>query len=338
MDVAAQRALARLRDSEGLLLKELARMVVDDATATPVRELAAPRWIASQILTGLEAATRGEHLREWVEERVKEGRERWKDEERPLRTWFPPEAEEPLRKLLARPWSPDEELTLQLIDQPAVRGLVREVLETSLTRFGHRVRRLDQSVLGGAAGKTARRAVRGGRGFLGNLASGLGAATEGIVGAVAEEVEAQVERRVKEHVATATSEALRQIAEHLCDPAHAEAYSGLRLSVLDFSLDMPISELFAEVDKLQPEEVIEVISGAIQALITSEDFLERTAERIQLVIDRAGDGTLGAWLDEVGLRDAWTDSTSDLVATRLMAVVQTDAFEVWWAGLFDEEA
>jgi hypothetical protein len=43
---------------------------------------------------------------------------------------------------------------------------------------------------------------------------------------------------------------------------------------------------------------------------------------------------LGAWLDEVGLRDVWADSTAELVAQRLQAVAHTEPFERWWEELF----
>ena len=66
MDPAA-RALARLRDPEGHALHALARLVVEETTATPLRDIASPRWVASQLATALQAATRGDLLRTWVD-------------------------------------------------------------------------------------------------------------------------------------------------------------------------------------------------------------------------------------------------------------------------------
>ena len=51
----AARALARLQDPDGDALRGLARLVVDQTTATPIAEIASPRWIASQLATALEA-------------------------------------------------------------------------------------------------------------------------------------------------------------------------------------------------------------------------------------------------------------------------------------------
>ena len=65
-----------------------------------------------------------------------------------------------------------------------------------------------------------------------------------------------------------------------------------------------------------------------------EDIVARLEARIETVLDEAGDGTLGAWLDEVGLREVWTDTTTELVADRLRAVVGSERFESWWLTLF----
>ena len=157
----ADRALKRLRDPSGEALHQLARLVVKESTATPLRDIAAPRWIASQIATALEALTHGDTARDWVRSVIIDQRAHWADEQRPVRTWFPSEAEAPLREMLARPWSPDVDLIHQLIDQPATRALIREVLQETLTRFGQRLRSVDSRIgkLGARAAK--RTQVRG---------------------------------------------------------------------------------------------------------------------------------------------------------------------------------
>ena len=329
------RALQRLQDPDGAALRDLAELVVAEATATPLKAIASPRWIASQLATALEALTHGDTARDWARDTIVKQRQRWADEDRAVRTWFPPEADEPLREMLARPWSPDADLIHQLIDQPAMRSLIREVLTGTLTRFGKRLRSGDSRI-----GKFGARAARRGRGLLGkvpgsNIAGNLGGLAENIVGTVAEEVEHQLDHRVKEHVADATAGVLRTIAQHIADPRHAKAFGDLRVSSLDILLDTPARRLAIEADKLHPEELVDVVLGALRAEAAAEDFVDRTEQRVAAALDSAGDGTLGAWLDEVGLRQVWQDTTTELVAGRLKAVVRTPGFESWWRGLFE---
>lgn len=345
MDPAVARALARLRDPSGGDLRALAQLVVDEATATPLKDLAEPRWIAGQIATSLEAIARGDVARSWVDRKIAEGRERWRVEQRPLRTWVPKEADAPLRKVLVRHWTPDRDLTLRIIDQPAMHRLVADVLEDALVRFQKRVKGLDKTGLGSLGVRAARKSkgLFGGMARsigeeFGSVAQGIGGLTENLVGAVTEEVEHALHGRISEFVKTSTGDALANAAAHLADPRYAAGFGDLRIAVLDEILDTPISRLAAEADKLKPEELIDVVIGAIRAALDQPDFVERTEARVAKVLEQAGDGTLGAWLDDVGLRTVWADTTVELVTQRLAAVVKTDRFADWWGGLFADDA
>ena len=91
----------------------------------------------------------------------------------------------------------------------------------------------------------------------------------------------------------------------------------------------------AEADKLDPEALVEILVSALRNAVAQDDFVTKTEERIAVVLEETGDGTLGAWLDEVGLADVWVESTTELIADRLKAVVETEPFEEWWSGLFE---
>ncbi len=339
MDPSAQRALDRLQHPDGAALRQLARLVVLETTNTPIKNVASARWIASQVTTALEAVSRGEHARKWVASRIEEARGQWKDETRPLRHWMPKEAEAPLRQVLSRPWSPDEKLVHRIIDQPAVRTLVAELLEDTLVRFQKRLKSMDATGLG----SLGMRAARKGRGFLGGMvnnlggvAENLGGVAENIVGAVAEELEHAVHGRIREFVASTSGEAIKGISRHLADPNYTSAFGDLRVAVLDVLLDTPVKELALEADKLRPEELVDVVIGAIRSTLAEPSFVDDMEARISKILDSAGDGTLGAWLTEVDLHEVWTATTTELVTRRLEAVVRTPDFETWWAGLFAE--
>jgi len=327
MDKIAKQTLDRLRADDGAQLNELARLVVVEATNTPVASIASPRWMAGQIATALEAATHGELARDWATHRIEHERARWSRDKRPLKTWITIEAQEPIRTVLGHPYAPNEDLVMKLIDHGAIHGLMRQVLSGSLSRFSKRVRNLDDGVLGGIGGRAARRGKR----LFGGLSSGL---ADNIVGAVKDEIDQAMENRVAEFAAQATGEALRTMARYAADPANAKAFADLRISLFDYALEMPMDEIASEADKLDPEALVDIVVKTLRSAVSSEDFVSRTEERIAIVLDEAGDGTLGAWLDEVGLTEVWVDSTTELIADRLKAVVQTPGFETWWGGLF----
>jgi hypothetical protein len=321
----AARGLARLRADDGAALAALARLVVDETTATPIARIARPRWLASQLVAATEAATRGDPLRHWVERRLEHERDRWAGDRRKVGEFLPAEAEEPLRKLLARESVPSEDLVMRIIDQAAFRGLVKSVLSESLNRWRKRVGDVDKK-LGGMGKRAAERS----RGLFGNL----GGMAENLVGAVREEVENTFDVRVPDVTTGATQEAMRSIARYIADPQHAAAFAEMRVSILDVLLETEVSELVAEVDKLGPEEAVSVVMGGLSAAVQGDDVVERLEERIAAVLEETGDGTFGAWLDEVELREVWTETTTELVSERLRAVVATEGFVAWWEGLF----
>jgi hypothetical protein len=331
MDAHTERALARLRDRDAAHLRELAALMVAEANATPLKELATPRFIAGQIATALEALTHGDVARDWVHARMDDGRERWSDDDRTMRTWLPEEVDVPLRKLLERPYTPNEALTLRILDQPAVRSMLADILDDAVRKFWQRMRNIEGKILGGVGSKARKRARGLGRGLLGGVATNLAGS---VVGTVADELEGALDRRVKEFVSEATGRALQRMARQLSDPENAEAFGKFRIAVLDVLLDTPLSELTAEAEATRPEEIVDVVIEGIRAAVSAEDFVEQTERRVAAALDETGDGTLGAWLSEVGLSDVWSDTTAELLTDRLHAVVETDAFADWWERLF----
>jgi hypothetical protein len=231
--------------------------------------------------------------------------------------------------VLGHSWTPDPEITFRILDQAAMRNLVAEVLTTMLTRFRKRARSLDGGLLKGFGGRAAAR----GRSLFGGMAENLQGLAGNVVHAVKDEVEHSFDELVKDFVDGATRDALRGIANYLADSAHESAFAELRLGVFDVLLDTPVIQLVREADKARPMEIVDVVLAGVRSAVSAPDFVDRAEEGIARVLAEAGDGTLGAWLDEVGLRDVWAQTTTELVAQRLQAVVRTDGFEAWWRDL-----
>ncbi len=331
------RALARLREPSDPALRDLARLVVEHTTATPITDIAAPRWIASQLAATLEAGTRTTAFRDAVVKRVAEERERWKGDSRKLREIVPTDAVKPVRDMLRRAYVPSEDLAVRVLDQDAMRNMVREVLVDVLQRFRAKVSVGGGGDGGGMFGGLGARAAKRGRGFLGGIGENLGGVAhvaEGIVGAVKEEVEFALDGKVKDFARNATSDVIRLVARDLSNADRAGNFAEMRVAVLDVLLNTRLSELAEEAGKLEPESVVDSLIVAARQAVSAPGFVDETEARISAVLAEAGDGTLGAWLDEVDLRAVWTDATTELVESRIRATVATPAFAAWWLGLF----
>jgi hypothetical protein len=232
---------------------------------------------------------------------------------------------------MERPFAPPARLTGRIVRQRAVRELVSRVLEDTVSRFGRSMRNTDTRY-GGLGRAAASRGRAFGKGLL--AAAGVADVASDLVHAVADEFEAALDRRVKDFLGDATSRALEQIVAQLSDPERAEAFADFRVAVLDEILATPLAELAEDLAGLDPIDALDVAIEALRAAVAAPDFIDRTEARLNAALDEAGDGTLGAWLDEVELRDAWTSATTDLIADRLAATARTEAFGAWWAALF----
>jgi len=325
----AQRALERLRNPDSAAVSELAAVLVDHANHTLIRELAPPRWIASQLAAALEAATHGDLLRDWVDQRIDARRTRWATEERPLRDWVTDDVIAPLHALVGRPVTLHEELVFRIIDQPEIRSFISGILHDTVHNFRRRVSDLDT----GRIGSLGRRAARRGRGLFGQVGRNLSGMAENLVDAVKEEVDQALETRVQEFIDNATAETVATLARAAADEGNAATLGALRLAILDVVLDTPVRQLAAEADKQQPEDLADVVVAAIRAAVAQEDFVSRAETRIAAVLAEAGDQTLGAWLMEIGLAQVWSETTTELLTEHMTSVVSDDPFEAWWEAL-----
>lgn len=325
----AQHALKNLRDPKAL--QALAEMVVRGATAVPVTEVASPRWLAGQLVAALEALT-GDAAQTWLIERFRSEQQRWSEDGRSLRTVVPEEVDGPVRQLLGRPWTPDEDLTYRVFDQPAIRSVLRHLLTDGLKRFRSRMSNVDA-----AFGGLGRKAASRGRGLLSGFSGTVGAVAGDLVGAVRDEVEGGLDGRIGDFARQASEGQVRALARYVSDPKHAETFGTLRISIWDVVLDATFAELVEELDKAGPEEAVAIIREAMRVMVSAPDAVERMTARIEQLMGEVGEGSLESWLREVELLDVWTDSTVELIRQHLERVVWTDEFEVWWQSLFEEQ-
>ena len=152
MDSSIPRALYRLRDPNHPATAQLASLVVDRAFATPLGEVVDAGQLTAWLLESMRALGEGDGLATLIHHETERVRGRLENETRPIGHWLPEDAEAPLKEALSQPWTPDGELTFRLINQAAIRHLVRDVLEATLLKFADRLRSLDRGVLGGVGG------------------------------------------------------------------------------------------------------------------------------------------------------------------------------------------
>jgi hypothetical protein len=323
------RVLARLRDPADPAVAGLIRLAVDATVDRSLRELVDARRLAGRLAEAIRAVAASPDARARLVARLEAERARWRAEGRTLRELSLPELDDAVRAVAGVPWSPSEALVLRVIDHEAVRALLGEVLQGALSRFGQRLRSLDQGVLGGLGGAVARK----GTGLLGGLAKGISGAADQLVGGLKDEVEAALQGRIRDQLSGATDEALKAIAAWVASPDHEAALASLRRSLVDVVLDRPIGELVGEVDEVDVRPVVDALHAALGRAAARPGLQDELAARLAEALDRYGDLSAGALLDDLGARASLGDAAADVLADPVRDVVATDAFAAWWSDL-----
>ena len=95
-------------------------------------------------------------------------------------------------------------------------------------------------------------------------------------------------------------------------------------------------ELTAELEAQQPEDAAGEVLAALGGAARAEGFRAEVANAVRRAQAEIGDGTLGAWLDELELRAQWEEATVRPLGDQLRRIVGSDAFGEWWSAQFED--
>lgn len=321
--VEVEAVLERLRAPEGAL-RELVGLLLEDVLSRPARELVEPAWLAGALAQGMRTSADDPRTTAWIRQQVQALRSRTQDLEGNLRGRVPPELVGPVQDLLRRPYTPDPAIVRPILDHAALRELLREMLFTTVMEYARRMRVPDGAM-------DALRAGPLGRGRLAQLAGAASVAARVVGG----EVERQLEPRIREFVDGAISRALDVAVEFFCAPSRAEVLGAWRADSLDVALGMPAEVWRRELDRLDPEGLVEDLSGLVRALAGSAALRDQLEEAITAALEQGGGLSARDFLAGSGLEEGWRPQAEELMFQRAQALVHTPAFAGWLRGLLE---
>ena len=196
-----------------------------------------------------------------------------------LRDAWPAEARSTVREMLQRPWSPDRQLVLTVIDRPPVRDLIRALLLETVLEFARKASAPMSGVAKGL-GSFARMAGAAAKARSG----GLGA----FVGAVSGEVERQVEKRATEVVDAALGGVFGEIADAISNPRRAGEAAELRLAIFDGVLELTGPQLSRELINLDVHGGAEIVREGITRWLASAGSEAAIAKAVKTLGEREG--------------------------------------------------
>ncbi len=302
-------AMARLRSGG---TDRLVDLLLDDLLDRPLEEMIDVPWLARQLGAAARSASRDTRLEARVREHVASLRRRVGSGPVPV----PREIRAPLRELLARGYVPDRLLVGRLLDHDTARLMLQHIFQDLLGAIIRRLKAPAQSA-------AARTPLAFGR--LQKLGERLGGEVRGVLG---QEVERVVEEKAREVMDASLFRLVEVMADHLCDPNMGVAYAAWRVHMLDVVLGSDQRALAAEVEKLDPDELVATSVALARALVNRPELDGELESVLRLAVEESQGRSLRTMLG--GLEAHGIDVLRDLLRQRAAAVVETPGFTAWW--------
>lgn len=281
-------------------------LLVEDLLDRPVTELVDPEWLARQLAHAARSASDDPQVEEWFRERITDARARVPAGKAKV----PAAILGPLREVLRRPYTPDRVLVGRLMDHTTARLLLRNLFQDLLVSFARKLRSPLPS--------TGRTLPLGGFKKL----------SEGVLGVVGAELEAQIEAKAREFMDAALDALVVQLAAHLSDPRLTREYGEWRVHGLDVVLDTELGTLAGEIEKLDPDSLVATGAAVVRGITHQEGLADQLRSVIEAALELAGDRSARSLLG--GLEVHGIDAVREVLAQRGRALVETEAFERWW--------
>jgi hypothetical protein len=283
----------------------------DHLCARPLSELVD----ADRILAGLDEGARSEGIPRFQMRVLAPLRERLlaRAEKSAIKLgeWLPKPAAEALAAAIGAPIPMPAKLIDELVASEDVRDEVREMLQESLSTF-------IRKGFGAPAG--IRDALgRGARAF-GGLFGGLG-----------DEVQRQMQERVRDFVDGSVTSLQERIARKLKSEAAAKSFGKRRKKAFEKALEKSEAEA-VEATRILPHAALDALFPVVlRHNLARAELRLVLREEIALVLSELGRSTLGETLDDFGLRATARESLHAHGLPIARALVASDEFKKWWA-------
>ncbi len=223
-------------------------------------------------------------------------------------------------QMLERPYSPDRNLVLTIIDRPPVRELIRGLLLQTVTDFGKKV----TSPVAGVAkslGGLARFAV--------DTAKARSGAIGSMVGAVSEEVERQLEKRAVDFVDASMSNVFGELADSVSNPKRAHEAAELRVAFFEGVLELTLPQLARELMNLDVPGGARVLREGLEQWVESPASEEALKDFVGRLTQVEGGRSLRELLEEAGQLQMFRVIGREALRARMAQVVDAPPFAAW---------
>jgi hypothetical protein len=234
--------------------------------------------------------------------------------------WLPEAARDKLAEIMARPMPIPKQWIDEAVASEGVRDQIREMLRETLTGFVSKV----TSGGGGGAG--------GIKGAIGFGARAFGAAGKSLLGGLGEEIQKQMQERVRDFVDGAVGGVQERIARRLADPKTAEALGARRKVAFLKLLGQTEAQAAKAIRSVEHGEIDPLIASIVRHNLSRAEVRDAIRTEVARIVADLGTQTIGELLDEIGARSLVHAHLRAHGLPLARAFVATAGFRSWWSA------
>lgn len=237
-----------------------------------------------------------------------------------LGAWLPDTARDRIAELLAKPAPIPQQIIDEAVSSEGVRDQIREALRDTISNF-------IKGAAGGGGGGGG-----GIRGAIGLGARAFGAAGKAVLGGLGDELQKQMQERVKDFVDGAVEGVQDRIAKKLADPKTAEDLGKRRRKAFLKMLEKKESDAAKLVASAPHAQIDELVPSIVRHNIARKEIRDTIRDEVAAVVAELSKENIGELLDLVGARKLAREIVHHHGLPIARELVKTPEFAAWWAA------
>ncbi len=312
---AIEKLLGALRDEASAA--DLVGRMYDHAVAQPVSTYVDGERLLGQLDRLLAEANVERWVREHLGPYLQRDHARAKARGDLVGDWLTAEAQAELRSLAARPVELDRRFLEKLVQQGAVKHMLKSVVEETIGNFIETLRP------GGSGAGEGGRVARSAFGFAKQVAGG------GILGAIGGQVEQQISRAARTFIDGSMTVMLERLVAILASPETARQLGRSKLSAYDEAMKTPTAKLTKHTTTVALDDLAEVLPGVVAHNLARPEIRAGILEEVEAALAVEGDKTVAELLGDDGA--ALRAEVVEIAAPLLASFAEGETFLEWLA-------
>ena len=237
-----------------------------------------------------------------------------------LGAWLPDHARDRIAELLGKPAPIPQKIIDEAVSSEGVRDQIREALRDTISNF-------IKGAGGGGGGGGG-----GIRGAIGFGARAFGAAGKAVLGGLGDELQKQMQERVKDFVDGAVEGVQDRIAKRLADPKTAADLGKRRRKAFLKFLETPEAKAGKAIEKGPHAKIDALIPSIVRHNIARKELRDAIRDEVAAVVAELSKETIGETLDRIGARNVAREALHHHALPIARELVKTPEFAAWWAA------